>query len=468
MSDLLRRVADAALDHSRGQVSGRPVVLVAPVLAGATTRAELLHQLGAEKILVVTFGDGTGPLPPPGSVEVVRAPHAEIRDVSDEIRAWSSLLLTPHADVVAAVDAFDPEHRAVVRTAVPVASDGSFAGRPVINGRLLEQERLEDKAICGEIFAAAGVDVAPEVVVQARETDLRRAVADLDEGMGVVVSSDASHGMNGGATKVWWVRSAERLDDVLTKIVAGGDRARVMPFLEGQPCSIHGIVSADGVIVLRPVELAMLRPAGGIGFVQGGASTWWDPTPQVREQMRSAARKVGELLSRRYDYRGAFGIDGIATADGFRPHELNPRYSAGINTIGKGLTDLSLGELSDLLQTGGTIPAAPDDIERVVVETADEHRFASAHLGTQHVRPDSTSVVLVTGSPDSLAVTEDEDAAVGTLELGPASVGGLVRFTPFSLQRGERLTPWAVAAYRLADELWDTQFGEFEQPADLR
>ena len=49
-----------------------------------------------------------------------------------------------------------------------------------------------------------------------------------------------------------------------------------MPFLEGVPCSIHGLVLPDGTAVFRPVELAILRGPDR-RFVYGGLGTTWDP-----------------------------------------------------------------------------------------------------------------------------------------------------------------------------------------------
>ena len=55
--------------------------------------------------------------------------------------------------------------------------------------------------------------------------------------------------------------------------------------------------------------------------------------PADREAMRGAARRVGAHLQREHGYRGAFGIDGVLTADGFRPTELNTRMSAGATAL---------------------------------------------------------------------------------------------------------------------------------------
>ena len=111
------------------------------------------------------------------------------------------------------------------------------------------------------------------------------------------------------------------------------DRVRVMPFLDGVPCSIHALVLPDGTAVFRPVEISILRDETARTFQYGGLSTYWDAPAPDREAMREAARCVGEHLREAYGYRGAFGIDGVLTADGFRPTELNTRASAGFTQV---------------------------------------------------------------------------------------------------------------------------------------
>jgi hypothetical protein len=105
-----------------------------------------------------------------------------------------------------------------------------------------------------------------------------------------------------------------------------------MPFLDGIPCSIHGIVLPDGVAVFRPVEMVTLRR--GREFVYAGCATYWDPPDEVREQMRSIARSRSTARRRRRlprcVHRGRCG-----DRRGFWPTELNPRFGAGLNAIAR-------------------------------------------------------------------------------------------------------------------------------------
>ena len=469
MNEALTRLVNLLRTQEAERLRGRKLVVFAPVLASATPRVEHYRTLGVTEQLIVTFGDGTGLLPSGDDLTVVRATYeAPVLSVMDELAGWRHVLNNPPTHVLAAVDSFDPEGTALVLNATPTASDAKVFGRDVIGGRSLADESLEDKTLCGAIFEAAGLRTPPEEVVSADSKSLRDSVLRLDRGAGVVISADASQGMNGGAAKVWWVRPGTDPSTVFREVAAAGERARVMPFLEGQPCSIHGIVTDRGVLVLRPVELCMLRPAGGHRFVQAGISTWWDPTSAQRDEMRTAARRVGEALAGEHRYRGAFGIDGILTADGFRPHELNPRFSGGINTINKGTADVPLNLLDQTVRSGANLDVELDAVETELLDAADANRAGSAYLATDAVTPQATTAMFVCGTPDDLRPCDDDATAVGTLELGPAAMGALVRFTPIDFAHGERMTPWAAAALDLADRLWHTGFGPMEQPREVR
>lgn len=448
-------------------VRGRRIVVICAVLAGATSRVAALKADGAGDVLVLCLGQGTGDLPAPDEAEWVICPSAPISTVADEIRVWQQFVDQPPAEALHALQTFDPTGDAVAVTLLPVTLE-EYAGRESWGGRPAAYTALEDKTLSQQIWDAAGVASAPEEVVDVTPDALRDSAARLDRGAGTVWSADASDGMNGGADRVFWVCDEEQAHAAYAELKTYAERARLMPFLDGVPCSIHGIVLADGVVVLRPVELIVLRQPGSSKFLYYGMSTTWDPADADREVMRDVARRVGTYLQREHDYRGAFGIDGIMTADGFRPHELNPRFSGGISTIGKGLPDLPLNRLHDMLVRGVDIGVPAADLERVLVDAADASRFASAHTVTHRVHPTATGLVYVAGSPAGLDITLDEEAAVGSLELGPHAAGGLVRFMPADPQPGERLAPWAAAALQLADRIWSTGFGTVEVAPDLR
>lgn len=177
-----------------------------------------------------------------------------------------------------------------------------------------------------QVWAACGVPSAPHRVVPVQRAPLLEATEALSGPLGAVWSGDARDGFNGGADFVRWVTDEAAADAALAFFAERCDHVRVMPFLDGVPCSIHGMVLPDGTAAFRPVEIAMLRDHAARTFVYGGLSTFWDPPVADRaEGMRSVAKRVGAHLAAAHGYRGAFGVDGVLTADGFRPTKLNPR-----------------------------------------------------------------------------------------------------------------------------------------------
>ena len=127
---------------------------------------------------------------------------------------------------------------------------------------------------------------------------LSAAAHDLDGGLGTVWSGDAREGFNGGGEYVRWVRDDWQARDASDFFAEHCDRVRVMPFLDGVPCSIHGVVFPDGVAALRPVEMLTLRTTDDNArhrFVYGGMSTHWDPPVADREAMRPARRVAARL-----------------------------------------------------------------------------------------------------------------------------------------------------------------------------
>ena len=214
-----------------------------------------------------------------------------------------------------------------------MTSDEPILGRQVVGGRPAAWLRMEDKIFAEEVWREAGVPAEPHHVVPVDRDALARATAAVAGPLGAVWSGDARDGFNGAGNYVRWVADDADQDAAYAFFAPRCDRVRVMPFLDGVPCSIHGIVVPDGTAVFRPVEIVMLRKVGAREFVYGGLSTYWDPPTADREEMRAVARRVGHHLQSVHGYRGAFGIDGVLTADGFRPTELNTRMSAGLGTI---------------------------------------------------------------------------------------------------------------------------------------
>ena len=104
--------------------------------------------------------------------------------------------------------------------------------------------------LADQIWAAADVPCAPHLIVPVDEEALAAATDRMAGPLGAVWSGDARDGFNGGATTRWVLDEDDRTAAYAFP-APRCDRVRVMPFLDGVPCSIHGFVLPDGTAALR-------------------------------------------------------------------------------------------------------------------------------------------------------------------------------------------------------------------------
>jgi hypothetical protein len=246
------------------------------------------------------------------------------------------------------------------------------------------------------------------------------------------------------------------------------DRARVMPFLEGIPCSVHGLVFPDHVAALRPIEMVTLRRPSGSALFYAGTASFWDPDPEVRSDMQASARRVGMVLRDEVGFRGPFTIDGVVTKDGFLPTELNPRSGAGLNAFAKALGDLPLSLLNDAICAGLPLDFRPTELEQLILERAD----ASRGGGTWRAEPARVPTIesaAVARDGDTYRWANDGEPADGFVSAGPSPMGGFIRLllNPERAPVGPSVGPAAVAFYRFADAELGTTIGPLEPATDI-
>jgi hypothetical protein len=260
----------------------------------------------------------------------------------------------------------------------------------------------------------------PSRVVKVDRAELDAAHRALDRGLGTVWAGDATRGFHGGGTFTFPVTNDEEAARACADLAVRCDTARVMPFLEGIPCSIHGVVFPAHVVVLRPAELLVLRHAPTGRFRYCRAATFWDPSDDVRAEMRHVARVVGETLRATVGYAGAFTVDGVATAEGFRPTELNPRVGAALGLL---VPDFPFSFVHDALVEGVPLDADPVLLEQELVDQADATRRASAGFLVDEVRAKTVRLPLAW---DGAAWSEATGPSDGQLTIGPGATGGYV------------------------------------------
>ena len=266
-----------------------------------------------------------------------------------------------------------------------------------------------------------------------------------------------------------WVRPGDNGLAAAESLRKIADRVRVMPFLEGIPVSIHGIVFGNDVAVFRPVEMVVLRPRQGDRLLYAGSSNWFDPTPHDREAMRHAARCVGLALRQRVDYLGAFTMDGVLSPDGFVPTELNPRTGAGLGTLIGGLADFPFEPLCWAVAEGERLAFRPDLLERTVLDSADRHRAGGGFVVADTVFCTSSTFNLKRDGTEYREAHGDE-VPVAKLVAGPNPIGGFLSFRldPVRNRPGAPAAPEMARALRFADRRLGTAFGRLVTAKDVR
>lgn len=305
-------------------------LIAEPVLPVALHRASLLRRMGVSQVFALGAQRASGPMD--DTVPYACLEQAATGEMLSSIRNGEEALRHLPKDVQSRVDAWDPTRSARTLRAF-FSVGGAVAERPCWGCREPQWLPLEDKTRADALWDGAGIRRADSRVVRPAESDLRNAHEALDSGEGTVWAADQKEGWNGGAWGVRWVTDPQTFDSALTWMTAHAAQVRVMPYLSGQSCSIHGIVFPDYVASLLPCEMIILRDRAAGRFIYAQAATHWTPPAEVTEAMRQVARAVGRYLQKAFGYRGMFSVDGVLTRDGFLPTELNPRYAAGLNLL---------------------------------------------------------------------------------------------------------------------------------------
>jgi len=451
-------------------VGGKKIVLAGGVVAGTTPRVAQLRRLGAERVLIVGSSIGTGALPDAEDAEWVVA-DTKSRDTTEGLRADETMLRDPPAEIRHALERYDPAGEALVFGSIP-GSPTHFGDRPILGGRPPEWGALEDKTVIDDLWHRWGVPSAPSVVLPVEEAGLRHASRELDQGMGTAWAGDARDGFHGAAECLRWVRTEDDRRDALAFFAPRCDRVRVMPFLEGISCSIHGFVFPDGVARLRPVEQVALRRVGRPLVLYAGCSTFWDPPEDDRVAMREVAGRTARGLAALVGYRGAFTVDGVLASGGFLPTEMNPRLGGGVATIARGLPGVPFDLLQAALVADVAVGLGADEFEREVLPEIDATRSGGTWSTTETPPPGGSTTTehdLVLDE-DACRFAEPRDRPTARLSYGPGPIGGFVRvqFDPEHTPVGPSVGPRAVRALRFADETFGTGFGPLESARPVR
>ena len=227
------------------------------------------------------------------------------------MRALDHLARYLPAHAVAAIEAFDPERRGGLgrRPVRDHRRADPRAGRWCPVGRRPSSPSRTRCSPTGSGTPPASPARRTRSCPSTRDA-LAAATRELAGPLGAVWSGDASEGFNGGGDYVRWVRDERDQAEAVAWFLPRCDRVRVMPFLDGVPCSIHGLVLPDGTVAFRPVEISILRDEAARTFqLRRAVDLLGRATADDRAAMRGrgrAGRRApprGLRLSRRLRHR---------------------------------------------------------------------------------------------------------------------------------------------------------------------
>lgn len=445
-------------DLIRPQYEGARFIVVADLLVAARSQIEYLLAQGAQRPFVIAGARGTGEVPTEAQAEMAVLDLDLPADAGSRfmpfLRGLEAATSNLPSDLLARVDAWDPEGTAIV-LGPNLLGRQSIGGRLSFGSRRDEWIELENKTTVDRLWDDAGVRRAPSRILAIESSELAAAAVELDWGHGTVWVGDNREGWHGGAEYLRWVRDPLDAGLAYRFLRAHCDQVRVMPFLAGVPCSIHGMVFDDAVIAVRPIEMLVLAVEGGNQLKYVGTASFWDPPPAERREMRGIARRVGHLLGAEVSFRGIFTVDGVMTRSGFLPTELNPRFGAGLSRAVRGIEGLPLLGLHRAVIEGLQLDYRPADLESLLVDHADDQRNASAFYQVPEL-PETEFEMSLDISEDGAAVVDDAASGNVSLSWGRGTVGGavVVKLNAARVQPGPSAAPLVAAALAYARRNW--------------
>lgn len=434
--------------------------IVAPAITDAKRWTVPLHDANSYDVLVLDGGytPRVGDDPRVNRFDLSIKPKTLIGFVNSYMRALES----PSRDLAEAIAAFDSEKRAKVLLSGLLSAE-RVLGRDCFGARQKHWAALEDKTVIETYWDSIGIPHMESALVSLNHTDAWAAAQKLDRGDGTVWSGDSFSGFNGGGAFVRKVQSRKQSIDALDYFRQRCSLIRIAPFLPGTPCSIHGlVVPGGGVAIFRPVELLVLSDSASSEFKYIGASTYWDPSLRRRDEMRRYGRSLARWLADRFDYRGAFTLDGIMTVNGFFPTEINTRVGDGLWILCDSVPDFPLVLLDAMIREGIQEDYRITELERMVIAASDSVRGIRLAMRFPTVPPISGPTIIEMDQRGEWRIGEATTGdAILNVSSWPNGCVMTVTFREGFLSKGISAANAADSLFRSLPSIYDVPIGHF-------
>jgi len=458
------------IDSYRDQISkivkSKRWVVAIDVLVAACHFAKELRDLGAQEIFLLSASRGSGDVD--DSFPAINLKVSGQKGIMEGIHAAEHALQNLSEDVLQQLDSFDPEKKAIVLRTI-FGSPHPVGGRKVFGAREERWCALEDKIIVDQLWDDAEIPRMPSGVVSLTDKDIWEQSQVFDRGSGTVWAGDNRDGWHGGASRIRYVNSREEAEKARIFLAQYCDHVRIMPFLEGIPCSIHGWVFPEEVVSFRPCEMLVLREDSSSSFVYCGVGTSWKPSQEIAQEMKDIAVKGGRYLQQKYDYRGNFTIDGVATKEGFFPTELNPRFGGAMGRIQHSIPSLPLYLLHLCVVEQIAMKHYPKDLERVIMTKVDENPFVKGmYIIPERFDMESRKTWISLEDQGWVFVDKDHPTACA-VSIGPHSAGVIlfVVIHPKLLAYGESGAKIFYSALRFLSSQWQFTLAKLVPAVDV-
>lgn len=448
-------------EQIRVRVSDRSWIVATGVVVASLKIAKDLRGLGATKVLAIGISRGTGSIENDDPyITLLDMGTTTVPDMMDAIRLEEQILGNLPDWVLEQVQMFDPVHEAHVVGNIYSGHEW-IAGRKTIGYRPKSWQALEDKMIVDKLWDQAGVRRAPSRIVTLSECSFdvlwKSIVPTYDLGSGTVWVGDNKNGWHGGAKMLRWVRDRKDAELAFDFFVASCDVIRVMPFMDGIPCSIHGWVFKHKTIGLRPCEMLIFQREGISQLTYSGASTNWKPTETHRKEMVESVVKVGDHLRDTVGYRGSFTMDGVMTVQGFMPTELNPRFGGALNRMSASLRNLPLYLMHLCTVEDPDISIDPMSFRRLIVDAAEQNPIIRGmYLLEGLYGLDSDECTVVRNEVGQWQEADETSTNPCTIRLGAATAGTFifVDVPEGHVPLGESAAPILSSLFTFAGQHW--------------
>lgn len=463
---------DRLIEHYKSELCGvfanKKWIVAMDVLVASCIFSKKLKEFGCESVLAIGASRGTGELPHKDTALKMNLNFTSRLGMMESILKSENVILNLEEQHIETINNFDPLKTAkVIRTIF--SSDSLVAGREIFGGRPFLWRALEDKMIIDELWDELNIIRAPSAVYDVNSKELSQNWQTFSQGKGVVLVGDNREGWHGGATKIKWVTESHEFEEAKEFFSGLCNKIRVMPFIDGIPCSIHGWVFPDEVIALRPCEMLVYRVTGTLNFNYSGSSTNWSPRPEVAQEMKRIALRIGEYLQNKIGYRGSFSVDGVVSAEGFFPTELNPRFGGAMGRMNDSVPDLPLYLIHLCCAEGIPLDYRPKDLESLIVQSVEKSpSIKGMYLfnGLFNIEP-RQQFIKWANSGWRLSEAGEEETTKITIDSTSNGSVLMVFLDRCHLAQGTSAAPKVLSVFKFACQMWGLDLPDLASAPEL-